>query len=295
MTRLTAKRRVPWSCRQPGRFLANVIAGQRRSGRLAMFPFCSYDSAMQMAFDFGATEDMAWVREQLRSCFGRADPVPVRAPIGQLVKSLISNRTLDEISLAAYRRLVDAYPEWPALAEASTGDVEALIGDVTFPDVKARHLGEALRAIRARHPDFDLDFLGLMSVAEALAWLEHLPGVGRKVSASTLNFSTLQMPAFVVDTHVLRVVCRYGSVRSTTDIRIAYEAAMAMVPRWSAADLAELHILMKRLGQTICRHGRARCAACPIRRRCKAVAGSARRPVRVRERHMDHLQGPAGS
>jgi endonuclease-3 len=113
---------------------------------------------MQVTFDFGAVEDMVWVREQLRSCFGQPDRVCTRVPIGQLVKSSISGRTLDEVSLAAYRRLVEAYPEWPALAEASTGDVEVLIGAVTFPDVKARHLGDALRAIGARHPDFDLPF-----------------------------------------------------------------------------------------------------------------------------------------
>lgn len=233
-----------------------------------------------MAFDFGAVEDMAWVRDRLRSCFGRPDRACARAPIGQLVKSSISNRTLDEVSRAAYRRLVEAYPQWPALAEASTCDVEALIGDVAFPDVKARHLGDALRAIGAGHPDFDLEFLGRLSVAEALAWLERLPGVGRKVSASTLNFSTLDMPAFVVDTHILRVLSRLGFIRGKADTRTAYDAAMAASLRWSAAELAELHILMKRLGQTICRHDRARCPDCPIRRRCKAAAASAQRPVR---------------
>lgn len=239
---------------------------------------------MQMAFDFGAVEDMAWVRDRLRSCFGRPDPACARTPIGQLVKSSISHRTLDEVSLAAYWRLVAAYPEWPALAAASTGDVEDLIGDVTFPDVKARHLGEALRVIGACHPDFDLEFLGRLSVAEALAWLERLPGVGRKVSASTLNFSTLNMPAFVVDTHVLRVLSRFGFIRGKADTRTAYDAAMAASPQWSAAELAELHILMKRLGQTICRHDRARCADCPIHRRCKAAAASARRPARRLDR-----------
>lgn len=248
---------------------------------------------MQMAFDFGAVEDMAWVRDQLRACFGRPDRILARAPIGQLVKSSISNRTLDEVSLDAYRRLVEAYPEWPALAKASPGAVEILIGDVAFPDVKARHLGDAPRAIGAGHPDFDLEFLGRLSVAAALAWLERLPGVGRKVSASTLNFSTLGMPAFVVDTHVLRVLRRYGFVRSKAATRTAHDAVMAAASRWSAAELAELHILMKRLGQTICRHHRARCPDCPISRRCKAAAGSARRPARVMGRTTDRRQGPA--
>jgi len=248
---------------------------------------------MQMTFDFGAVADIAWVRNQLKLFFGRLDRISLRSPIGQLVKSSISNRTLDEVSLAAYQRLIEAYPEWSALAAAPTGDVEALIGDVTFPIGKARKLGDALRDIEARHPDFDLNFLGRLSVAEALAWLERLPGVGRKVSASTLNFSTLSMPAFVVDMHVLRVLSRYGFVRARADTRNAYDAVMAACPRWSAAELIELHILMKRLGQTICRHDHARCRDCPIRRRCKTAAASARRPVRVKGINMDHRQEPA--
>lgn len=232
---------------------------------------------MQMVFDFGAVADMAWVRDRLSGFFGRPGRGAALAPIGQLVKSLISNRTLDAVSLAAYRRLVQACPEWSGLAAASTAKVEALIGDVTFPEVKARHLGEALRIIGAGRPDFDLDFLHRLGVDKGLAWLERLPGVGRKVSASTLNFSTLALPAFVVDTHVLRVLRRYGFVRNTADTPDAYDAVMAASPRWSAADLAEFHILMKRLGQTVCRHDRARCPACPIRRRCKtASAGAAR-------------------
>jgi endonuclease-3 len=248
---------------------------------------------MQMMFDFGAISDVAWIRKQLGSFFGRPARGSACSPIGQLVKSSISNRTLDEISLAAYLRLVKAYPEWPALAAASTGDVEDLISDVAFPDSKARHLGGALRIIGAGQPDFDLNFLGRLSIDEALAWLERLPGVGRKVSAATLNFSTLDMPAFVVDTHILRVLSRYGFVRNTADTLTAYDAVMAASPQWSAAELAELHILIKRLSQTICQHGRARCRDCPLLQRCKAGANSARKPVRASRRDMDRRQGPA--
>lgn len=225
---------------------------------------------MQMAFSLGAVEDVEWMRDRLRDRFGRPRPVTARTPVGQLVKSSISGRTRDEISLGAYRRLIGTYPEWSGIAGAPAADIEAVIGDVTFPDVKARRLRDALRAIEADRPDFDLDFLGALGVAKAVAWLERLPGVGRKVSASTLNFSTLRMPAFVVDTHILRVLRRFGLLRSKADTRTAYDTTMAILGAWSAADLAELHILIKRLGQNICRADRAYCRTCPIRRRCQA-------------------------
>ena len=236
---------------------------------------------MQMALSFGAAQDIEWVRDQLRSRFGRPGPIPVRTPIGQLVKSSISGRTRDEVSLGAYHRLIDAYPDWSDIVRAATADIEAVIGDVTFPDVKARYLRDALRTIAASRPDFDLAFLGAQSVTRALEWLERLPGVGRKVSASTLNFSTLRMPAFVVDTHILRILRRFGFVRSKADTRTAYEVTMAMLYEWSASDLAELHILMKRLGQTVCRADRACCANCPISQHCHASTAYSRSPAAV--------------
>lgn len=223
---------------------------------------------MQMALSLGAAEDMEWVRDRLRSCFGYPEPIFVLMPIGQLVKSSISGRTRDEVSLGAFQRLVETYPGWSDIAHARTTDVEDVIGDVTFPDVKARHLREALAAIAAFRPDFDVTFLGRLGVVRALAWLERLPGVGRKVSASTLNFSTLHMPAFVVDTHILRILRRFGFVRSKADTRTAYDLTMAVLYDWSADDLAELHVLMKGLGQNICCADRACCWNCPISQRC---------------------------
>ncbi len=243
-----------------------------------MFLLCSYFGLMQMAFGFGAVEDVTWVRDRLRSSFGCVGTISLRTPIGQLVKSSISGRTRDEVSLGAYRRLVAAYPAWSDLAAASAAHVEAVIGEVTFPDVKARHLGDALRIIATSHPDFDLAFLAGLGVARALIWLERLPGVGRKVAASTLNFSTLAMPAFVIDSHVLRILRQFGFVGGGADMQAAYDKTMETAWAWSAAELSELHILMKRLGQTICRFKEPCCRGCPVRERCQ-TARSSTKPV----------------
>ncbi len=146
-----------------------------------MFLLCSYFGLMQMAFGFGAVEDVTWVRDRLRRAFGHVGEIPLRTPIGQLVKSSISGRTRDEVSLAAYGRLVSTYHQWSDLAAAPTAQIEAVIGDVTFPEVKAQHLRDALRAISHCRPDVALAFLAGLNVANALAWLERLPGEGRTV------------------------------------------------------------------------------------------------------------------
>lgn len=226
---------------------------------------------MQMMLDLGLTGDFAWMRGLLRPAVGGCDRMPPIQPIGELVRSTIGGRTYDRVSWAAYERLVRIYPGWRALAEAKVPDVEAVIADVRFPDRKAALLNTALQMIARRRPDFDLSFLGRWPVARALSWLERLPGVGRKVAASTLNFSTLAMPAFVVDTDVLRILVRFGTVRASADATLAYAVVMGALPTWSATDLSELHILLKRLGQEWCSLSRPRCDVCPLATRCRRI------------------------
>lgn len=226
---------------------------------------------MQMAFKFGVTDDIAWLRERLRGHFGNPGMVRLRTPVGQLVKSIISSRTRDEVSRAASDRLETRYPTWLALAHAPVGDIQEIIKDVSFPEDKARYLQQTLQVIAASYPDFDLTFLARMSVPKALDWLECLPGVGRKVAASTLNFSTLKMPSFVIDTHILRLLRRFGFVTHKAPILKAYDVVMGQVSEWNASELSELHMLLKRLGQTICRANDTYCHHCPIRERCRSI------------------------
>jgi len=233
---------------------------------------------MQFAFDFGAPTDISLMREGLRSAFAGYRPHNIREPIGQLVKSMISSRTKDEVSLRSYQKLIGIYPRWDELAAAPVAGIEGAISDVTHAKDKASHVKEALRLIARDHPDFDLSFLKELSVPEAVAWLRALPGVGPKVAASTLNFSTLAMPAFVVDTHVLRVLKCYGVVGPRADIAAAHDVVMAAMPDWTAFEFSEFHVLVKRLGQVFCRFDDPNCLECPVRQYCR-FAGSAARPA----------------
>ncbi len=230
---------------------------------------------MQQRFDFASVDVDRWLA---RLIAWAGDPLPARRrpPLGQLVKSIISSRTRDAVSAAAYGRLAARYPALGALAGEAPGAVERIIADVTFAADKAGYLVAAMRMIADERADPALGFLGGMPLAEALAWLERLPGVGRKVSASTLNASTLAMPVFIVDTHVLRVLRRLGFVGAHADIRAGSEAVTAAAPRWPADDLLRLHMLAKRLGQAICRWDVPDCACCPLAADCPT--GGAARP-----------------
>ncbi|UVO51343.1 endonuclease III [Sphingomonas sp. SUN019] len=222
---------------------------------------------MQDAFAFVTSDLSAW-RDRLFAATPVSLPATRRKPIGQLVKSLISARTRDAVSLAAYRRLGARYGSVATLAQATPEAVAGVIHDVTFAEAKADHLVAALRRIAHEDGGFVLGHLGDRPLEEALGWLERLPGVARKVSASTLNASTLGRPVLIVDTHVLRVLQRLGFVGPGADYRAASEAVTAARPRWSGDVFLGFHIAMKRLGQTVCRWDVPECEACPLARDC---------------------------
>lgn len=217
---------------------------------------------MQQSFDFVASDIARW-RDRLVPVTERG-PLPRRRPVGQLIKSLISGRTRDAVSLAAYHRLRDRFGSAAAIAGAPPASIEQAIADVTFPDIKAGWLAATLRRIQSERPDFNLDFLGALPLETALAWLERLPGVGRKVAASALNASTLAMPVLIVDSHVHRVLARLGFITPGAEAQVASEKATAARPDWDADDFLHFHIAMKRLGQTACRFEAPDCTACAL-------------------------------
>jgi endonuclease-3 len=228
---------------------------------------------MQESFDFAAADIRRW-RQPLTARFGSLVDVPRRRPLGQLVKSLISSRTRDAVSLRAYRRLGKRWQRASDMARAKPPAIERTIFDVTFAEKKAIYLPAALRLIGRERPDFRLEFLAEMPVESALAWLERLPGVGRKVAAATLNASTLRRPVFIVDSHVHRVLIRLGFIASNASAKAASEIVTAATQGWDADDLLELFAQLKRLGQTVCRYDASCCSICPLRNCCRTSSRS---------------------
>ncbi len=228
---------------------------------------------MQNGFDFASADLVRW-KALLTAELGSYLPERRRTPLGQLLKSMISSKTRDEASQTAFRQLRRAFSSPAALGAADAAAIALTIAGVTHADAKAAFLVEALALIAAERPDYDLAFLGDLPLAEALAWLERLPGVARKVSASTLNASTLGRPVFIVDTHVLRGLARLGFVRPQADIRAASAAVTAAMPDWTGDEFLAFHILMKSLGQTICRWDVPECERCPLAGECPTTRRS---------------------
>jgi endonuclease-3 len=222
---------------------------------------------MQESFDFAA-DDLAFIRQSLTRAFGRLVSVRRSDPVWRLVRSLIGCRTYDTIAEPALERLKQRWPHPAMLAAARPVEVEQVISEVTFAEDKAKNLVAALQWIGRERPDYDLAFLGSWPVHQALAWLERLPGVGPKVAAATLNASTLRMRIFIVDSHVHRVLVRFGFVGRNATAEDGRNAVTAAAGPLDAEDLLELFAQMKRLGQTFCRPMIPNCPACPLAARC---------------------------
>jgi endonuclease-3 len=245
-----------------------------------------FHERMQHLFDFGPRGDIAWIRGQLARSHGPVEPWTRRDPVSQMIRSILGSRTKDEVSERVFKSLHEAYPDWTVLAAAPEGAIFDIIADVQLAEKKVSDLKGALVTLLHRKGRLELEFLRPWEVSDAMAWLTAVHGVGPKVAAATLNFSTLDMPAMVVDTHVLRVLYQFGITGRRHDIRCAYDRVMSATPDWSAWRLTELHVLIKRLGQTVCPDGRPHCAACPLEPRC------AKRPSPPRARHASPARQP---
>ncbi|WP_170409868.1 endonuclease III domain-containing protein [Ruegeria atlantica] len=218
------------------------------------------------------TNRLITIHRRLFCCFGQPRLYFLLDPVSQLVMGLIGGKTRGEVSAAAFLRLRQRFVDWERLRDAPATEIRYLISDVTFCDVKARRLKEALQAITACQSALTLDFLGAFSVSSALYWLEQLPGVGRKTAATVLNFSTLRKPALVLDTHHLRVLKRLGLIGQCDSTVEAYDRLVPLLPHdWNAGDFDDHHQLVKMLGQRLCRPIRPVCSLCPIRDLCRNV------------------------
>ena len=218
------------------------------------------------------TQQLRAMQERLIAAFGRIvrPPEKRRDPVWALVQGVIGARARTAVSNASTDRLLAHYGSWDAVAEVPLDGLTADLATATFPELMAERLKACLQAIKAQRGRGDLAHLAAMDTADAMAWLETLPGVARKVSAGVVNTSTLDRKAMVIDTNHRRVLQRMGLVPPKADTARAYETLTpALPPEWSAADYDEHHLLMKRVGQTFCRPSRCDCGPCPMQPFCR--------------------------
>jgi endonuclease-3 len=230
------------------------------------------------------------IRDRLRAYYGRPRNVPHRAPLDELVLTILSQNTNDRNRDIAYARLRARFPGWKEVARAPLAEVEDAIRPGGISKVKSRRIQEILRTIErlpqpaAGEPTtgLSLDWLENVPRERAFEFLERLPGVGRKTAACVLLFS-YDRPEVPVDTHVYRVSSRLGLIRPKASFEEAHDRLRELV---DPADAYELHVNLIRHGRRLCKAQRPLCDRCPLLRVCPygrarlAEAKSAIRPGR---------------
>lgn len=184
-----------------------------------------------------------------------------RTPFQVAVACVISTRTLDEVTLVVARRLLDRAPTPAAAARLSPAEIQGLIRGCAFAPTKARQI----RALAERAV---ADFGGDLPCDEQT--LRSLRGLGPKCTALVLGIGCGQ-PRVAVDTHVHRIVRRWGfvSTRTPEETKSALEARVP-VDRW-----LDLNRLLVPFGKHICRPAAPRCETCPLADMCARVGVTA--------------------
>ena len=207
--------------------------------------------------------------------------------LSELISALLSHRTKNADSHRAYQQLVAAFPTWEQVRDAPTAEVEATLRPCTWPEQKAPRIQAVLREISARcgtDAPCALDFLADMPVAEARAWLETIPGVGRKTSAATLLFSTLRIPAMPVDSHHHRVAQRLGLIGPKVSEANSHAILESYLPPdWDAQQVYDHHEAFMFHGQKCCYFSGPACGRCVVLDQCPFGQGRLGKPIGTEE------------
>jgi endonuclease-3 len=204
------------------------------------------------------------VLQLLISAYGDRTPVRRLEPVDELILTILSQNTSDINSRRAFKSLAETFDGWDRVAHAPAARVAEAIRAGGLADVKSGYIQGALQYLEKEPVSYDLHFLEDMELGAARAWLMRLPGVGMKTASCVLLFS-LDMPAFPVDTHVLRVAGRLGLVGP----KITADAAHLEMERLvRPADIYRCHVLIIEHGRRVCRARNPLCDSCAIGRLC---------------------------
>jgi len=186
-------------------------------------------------------------------------------PIGELVKTILSQNTSDVTSFRAFDNLKKRFRSWESLRKADVSAIRREIKAAGLSNIKAPRIKGALNEIVRRRGSLELDFLRRVSTDEGYAFLRSIKGVGPKTAAIVLLFS-FNRPIMPVDTHIFRVTRRLGLIGEKMTPEKAQEYLTAITP---AGTIKRLHLLLIMHGRRICTARDPKCPVCGLKRLCR--------------------------
>lgn len=152
------------------------------------------------------------------------------------------------------------FPSLEAFAVAEYAEVETYIRSCGFFHTKAKDLVDCARILLERHGG------RLPSTMEELT---ALPGIGRK-TANLILGDVYRQPAYVCDTHCIRITGRLGMTDGSTDPLSVERQLREVLPPEESSDFCHRMVLH---GRALCTARKPHCEACPLRADCCYGAG----------------------
>ena len=123
-------------------------------------------------------------------------------------------------------KLYEKYPDVKSLAEATVGDIEAIVKPCGLGHSKARDISACMKILMEQYGG---------NVPDTFDELLKLPGVGRK-SANLIMGDVFGKPAIVTDTHCIRLVNRMGLVDNIKEPKKVEMALWKLIPPEEGSD-----------------------------------------------------------
>ncbi len=209
------------------------------------------------------------IRDRLRQMYGCPQQREHRAPLDELILTVLSQNTNDRNRDIAFSRLRERLPTWEDVHRAPVSEVEEAIRPGGISKVKSVRIKQILDQVAdgpGKQGDgqaLNLDWLEDAPRLEARKFLQSMPGVGRKTAACVLLFS-FGIPEVPVDTHVYRTSARLGLIRDGESFDEAHETMLSII---NPDDAYETHMNLLRHGRRVCKP-KPRCERCGLKRMC---------------------------
>ncbi len=204
---------------------------------------------------------LAWYRRARRDLPWRR----TRDPYAVWVSETMLQQTRVETVLPYYERFIAELPTVHALAEAPEARVLALWSGLGYYR-RARMLQAAARRIASEHRG---------RIPEEPEHLRRLEGVGPYTAGAIASIAFgRRVP--LVDGNVARVLARLFAVEDDVKSARGKARLWAIAGRLVAGvdvDGGDWNQALMELGATVCTPREPACAACPVRLRCRALAG----------------------
>ena len=200
----------------------------------------------------------------LRRKFGNPDK-SYFDPTASLVKGILSQNTTDINRDRAFENLINTFRDWEDILNSDEKLIANSIRIAGMSNQRATRIKNLLHWLKEQNKgEIDAEFLLNMEPKLAMDKLLKLHGIGIKTASVFLLFCC-GAPFFPVDTHIKRLMVRFGVYpRKTSAERMIVELS-EIIP----SELHyRLHLNLITLGREICKARNAQCEICPLDEVC---------------------------